>query len=85
MRCMRSAGEAEHAAFGSTTRRVAFPCLVLAVAAALAAGCGGKKRPPAVATAPPLAKGPEGHTQRLLTVVKAGSIQDVKAVPGDKK
>jgi menaquinol-cytochrome c reductase cytochrome b/c subunit len=25
-----------------------------------------------------------GHTQRLLTVVKAGSIQDVKAVPTDK-
>lgn len=28
--------------------------------------------------------GPAGHTQRLLTVVKAGSIQDVKATPGDK-
>ena len=28
--------------------------------------------------------GPAGHTQRLLTVVKAGSIQDVKAVPTDK-
>ena len=39
----------------------------------------------AVATAPaPTAKGPEGHTQRLLTVVKAGSIQDVKATPTDK-
>ncbi|MGI8776103.1 MAG: menaquinol-cytochrome c reductase cytochrome b subunit [Acidimicrobiales bacterium] len=39
----------------------------------------------AVATAPaPLAKGPEGHTQRLLTVVKAGSIQDVRATPTDK-
>jgi hypothetical protein len=38
----------------------------------------------AVATAPPLLAGPEGHTQRLLTVVKAGSIQDVKATPGDK-
>jgi menaquinol-cytochrome c reductase cytochrome b/c subunit len=38
-----------------------------------------------VATAPPPAvKGPEGHTQRLLTVVKAGSIQDVKATPADK-
>ncbi|MBA3302785.1 MAG: menaquinol-cytochrome c reductase cytochrome b subunit, partial [Acidimicrobiia bacterium] len=34
--------------------------------------------------APPLATGPEGHTQRLLTVVKAGSIQDVKARPTDK-
>jgi menaquinol-cytochrome c reductase cytochrome b/c subunit len=39
----------------------------------------------AVATAPaPAARGPEGHTQRLLTVVKAGSIQDVKATPSDK-
>jgi menaquinol-cytochrome c reductase cytochrome b/c subunit len=28
--------------------------------------------------------GPGGHTQRLLTVVKAGSIQDVKATPTDK-
>ena len=38
----------------------------------------------ATAPAPPLSKGPEGHTQRLLTVVKAGSIQDVKATPTDK-
>ena len=30
------------------------------------------------------AAGPAGHTQRLLTVVKAGSIQDVKATPSDK-
>ncbi|MEY2426591.1 MAG: menaquinol-cytochrome c reductase cytochrome b/c subunit [Actinomycetota bacterium] len=40
----------------------------------------------AVAPAPaalPLA-GATGHTQRLLTVVKAGSIQDVKATPTDK-
>ena len=37
----------------------------------------------AVATAP-LATGPGGHTQRLLTVVKSGSIQDVKAKPQDK-
>jgi hypothetical protein len=34
--------------------------------------------------APPLAAGPGGHTQRLLTVVKSGSIQDVKALPQDK-
>jgi quinol-cytochrome oxidoreductase complex cytochrome b subunit len=41
--------------------------------------------PTAVATAgPPVAAGPGGHTQRLLTVVKAGSIQDVKAEPQDK-
>lgn len=39
----------------------------------------------AVATAaPPAAAGPGGHTQRLLTVVKSGSIQDVKASPQDK-
>ena len=30
------------------------------------------------------ATGPGGHTQRLLTVVKSGSIQDVKAKPQDK-
>ncbi len=54
-----------------------------AAPAAAAAGGGG-----AVATAAPpagpTATGPGGHTQRLLTVVKAGSIQDVKAVPTDK-
>ncbi|MEM9203704.1 MAG: menaquinol-cytochrome c reductase cytochrome b subunit [Actinomycetota bacterium] len=32
----------------------------------------------------PVPTGPGGHTQRLLTVVKSGSIQDVKAVPQDK-
>jgi menaquinol-cytochrome c reductase cytochrome b/c subunit len=36
------------------------------------------------APGPPLAAGPGGHTQRLLTVVKHGSIQDVKAAPIDK-
>ena len=39
---------------------------------------------PAGARPAPAAAGPAGHTQRLLTVVKAGSIQDVKAVPTDK-
>lgn len=39
----------------------------------------------AVATAaPPVAAGPGGHTQRLLTVVKSGSIQDVRKEPVDK-
>ena len=33
---------------------------------------------------PPVGAGPGGHTQRLLTVVKSGSIQDVKAKPQDK-
>ncbi|MEY4362233.1 MAG: hypothetical protein RL391_1539 [Actinomycetota bacterium] len=42
-----------------------------------------------VASAPagggvPVGAGPGGHTQRLLTVVKSGSIQDVKATPVDK-
>jgi hypothetical protein len=57
-----------------------------------AAGGGGAAAPAAagaaaataVATAPVTARGPEGHTQRLLTVVKAGSIQDVRATPTDK-
>ena len=36
--------------------------------------------------APPemMPTGPGGHTQRLLTVVKSGSIQDVKSKPQDK-
>jgi len=52
----------------------------------VAAGGGGgvatATAPPAAAA--PLATGPGGHTQRLLTVVKSGSIQDVKASPQDK-
>ena len=61
-------------------------------AGAGAAGGGGGAT--ATATAPaartatagpaPGVAGPAGHTQRLLTVVKAGSIQDVKATPTDK-
>ena len=52
-------------------------------AAAAAAGGGGVAvaTPPA---APVTATGPGGHTQRLLTVVKSGSIQDVKSKPQDK-
>jgi hypothetical protein len=46
------------------------------------------RRRPVAARSPPLAlparAGPGGHTQRLLTVVKSGSIQDVKAKPQDK-
>ncbi len=37
----------------------------------------------AVADAPVMS-GPGGHTQRLLTVVKSGSIQDIKMTPHDK-
>lgn len=32
----------------------------------------------------PTETGPDGHTQRLLTVIKSGSIQDLKAKPMDK-
>jgi menaquinol-cytochrome c reductase cytochrome b/c subunit len=43
---------------------------------------------PSVAAVPaaglPVGAGPGGHTQRLLTVVKSGSIQEVKATPVDK-
>jgi hypothetical protein len=47
------------------------PSAVTAVGAAAAGGV-------------PVGAGPGGHTQRLLTVVKSGSIQDVKATPIDK-
>jgi menaquinol-cytochrome c reductase cytochrome b/c subunit len=62
-----------------------------------AEGGGGGGTATATATAPattaartatagpsPAVAGAGGHTQRLLTVVKAGSIQDVKATPTDK-
>jgi len=39
---------------------------------------------PAAAAGAPVPTGPGGHTQRLLTVVKSGSIQDVKSLPQDK-
>jgi len=62
-------------------------------AAAPAAGGGAAKAPAAAggraaaatAAAPPsTATGPGGHTQRLLTVVKAGSIQQTRAEAQDK-
>ena len=39
---------------------------------------------PAASAGLPVGAGPGGHTQRLLTVVKSGSIQEVKATPVDK-
>ena len=39
---------------------------------------------PSGQTGPQAGEGPDGHNQRLLTVVKAGSIQDVKTTPTDK-
>jgi menaquinol-cytochrome c reductase cytochrome b/c subunit len=55
-----------------------------AAAGAVAPAGGGVATAVATAAPPPTATGPAGHTQRLLTVVKAGSIQDVKAAPQDK-
>ena len=59
--------------------------------AAAGGGVAVADRPGAVVTAGgpvagglPVGAGPGGHTQRLLTVVKSGSIQDVKATPIDK-
>ena len=61
--------------------------------AARAAGEGGdvavaEKASAVVTAAPtgslPVGAGPGGHTQRLLTVVKSGSIQEAKAAPVDK-
>jgi hypothetical protein len=67
-----SAGGGEPSGGGGGTATAT--ATAVATAAPAAAGTG----------APPLAAGPGGHTQRLLTVVKSGSIQDVKAVPQDK-
>ena len=58
----------------------AAPAATATATAAPAAAAGA----PAVVGGVPLAAGPGGHTQRLLTVVKSGSIQDVKAKPVDK-
>jgi menaquinol-cytochrome c reductase cytochrome b/c subunit len=69
----RAAGEEEAAAEsgGGSAVAVAERPVAPAVSAPTAGGV-------------PLAAGPGGHTQRLLTVVKSGSIQDVKAAPVDK-
>ena len=55
-----------------------------ATSAAPAASTSGAPATPATVGSAPVATGPGGHTQRLLTVVKSGSIQDVKSVPQDK-
>ena len=57
--------------------------------AAPAAGGGGtatatKAKAPAMSAGAPGGVGPGGHTQRLLTVVKAGSIQQTKGEAQDK-
>jgi hypothetical protein len=54
-----------------------------AAAPAAAAG-GGRAAATAVAAPAPTSTGPGGHTQRLLTVVKSGSIQQARAEAQDK-
>jgi hypothetical protein len=54
-----------------------------AAAPAAAAG-GGRAAATAVAAPAPTTTGPGGHTQRLLTVVKSGSIQQARAEAQDK-
>ena len=54
------------------------------VGAAAVGGGGVAVAAPPATVAPAPATGPGGHTQRLLTVVKSGSIQDVKSKPQDK-
>jgi menaquinol-cytochrome c reductase cytochrome b/c subunit len=68
----QAAGESSGASGGGVGTAVATTSAA-AVAAATAASPG-----------VPIGAGPGGHTQRLLTVVKSGSIQDVKASPIDK-
>jgi hypothetical protein len=53
-------------------------------AAPAAAAAGGTRAATAVATPAPSGTGPGGHTQRLLTVVKSGSIQQTRAEAQDK-
>lgn len=74
---LERAKAARDKASGATTATAEAPAG--GVATATAPGGGGL-----ATAAPPLAAGPGGHTQRLLTVVKSGSIQDVKAAPQDK-
>ncbi len=53
-------------------------------ATAVATASTGAVAAAATVAATPNITGPAGHTQRLLTVVKSGSIQDIKAKPMDK-
>ena len=64
--------EAEESGGGGGTATAVAPAATTTVAAATASG------------PLPTMTGPAGHTQRLLTVVKSGSIQDIKGQPHDK-
>ena len=51
---------------------------------AVASAVGASTSNPVALAAVATMTGPAGHTQRLLTVVKSGSIQDIKMKPVDK-
>jgi menaquinol-cytochrome c reductase cytochrome b/c subunit len=84
-----SGGDATASGSGEAASRIPQELLERSKAAR-AGGVAVKDAPSAPVVAAPVAggvpvgAGPGGHTQRLLTVVKSGSIQDVKAVPVDK-
>src|SRR5262245_19067577 len=76
-----SAGEGDAPAEGGGEAEDRIPAERLDRSRPAAGGGTAAATAPAATAAP---TGPGGHTQRLLTVVKAGSIQDVKATPVDK-
>lgn len=69
----------EHLFQRSATRRA-----VLSGEASPGAASGGTTAAAAAAPVAPTMSGPDGHTHRLLTVVKSGSIQQTKAEAQDK-
>ena len=62
------------------TRHLTHALLVLAAAASLASGCGGKRRPPAVSTAPPSDSEPAGRTQPTEVPRPVDTGPDVSAL-----
>ncbi|MGA1291076.1 MAG: menaquinol-cytochrome c reductase cytochrome b subunit [Ilumatobacteraceae bacterium] len=85
-----STAGAEGSSAGDAASRIPAELLERSKAARAGGGVAVKDAPASPVVAAPVAggvpvgAGPGGHTQRLLTVVKSGSIQDVKAVPVDK-
>ncbi|HEX2850076.1 MAG TPA: menaquinol-cytochrome c reductase cytochrome b subunit [Acidimicrobiales bacterium] len=79
----RAQAKPEAAAEGAADDGEKIPARLLTGESGQAAATTTVARPDAGGPAPAVG-GAAGHTQRLLTVVKAGSIQDVKAVPTDK-
>jgi len=63
--------------------RLTHAWLVLAVAASLAAGCGGKKRPPAVSTAPPPSGEPAGRSLPTEVPPAGEPGPDVRTLGGE--